>query len=113
MGATAEARATAFATRLARACADALGELVVSALLHGSLTLGDFVPGRSDVDLLLVVARRLEDEELRVLTERVRRSPRLPPGRVDLRVVTREVAAVPVPVPPMEAGFAPPAGAGP
>jgi hypothetical protein len=106
MGATAEASATAFATRLARACADVLGDLVVSALLHGSLTLGDFVPGRSDIDLLLVVVRRLKDEELGALTERVSAEGALTPGRVDLRVVTREVAAVPVPAPPMEAGFA-------
>jgi Nucleotidyltransferase domain len=32
---------------------------MVSAILHGSLTLGDFAPGRSDIDLLveLSVAR--------------------------------------------------------
>ena len=106
MGATAEARANAFADLLARACVDVLGHLAVSVLLHGSLTLGDFVPGRSDIDLLLIVARRLEDEELGALTERVSALSALSPSRVDLRVLTREVAAAPVPLPPMEAGFA-------
>jgi Nucleotidyltransferase domain len=67
---------------LARSCADALRETVAGVILHGSLTLGDYLPGRSDVDLLVVVD---------------------PPGRVDLRVVTRQVAGAPTPAPPMEA----------
>jgi predicted nucleotidyltransferase len=32
-----------------------LGEAVAGVILHGSLTLDDYVPGRSDVDLLVVV----------------------------------------------------------
>jgi predicted nucleotidyltransferase len=121
MGSAEEATAISFAARLAGACADALSDvsnpsrirsrdpssdLLVSALLHGSLTMGDFIPGRSDIDLFLVVARRLEDHELSALTDRVRALSAETPRRVDLRVVTREVAAKPVPAPPMEAGYA-------
>jgi hypothetical protein len=102
----ASATATAFAERLARACADVLGDLVVAALLHGSLTLGDFVPGRSDVDLLLVVGRRLQDRELSALAETAGALSAGVPHRVDLRLVTRGVAATPSPAPPLEAGFA-------
>jgi predicted nucleotidyltransferase len=31
-----------------------VGDTVAAVILHGSLTLGDFLPGRSDVDLLAV-----------------------------------------------------------
>src|SRR5919204_460856 len=51
------------AERLASRCASALGEQLVAAILHGSLTLGDFTPGRGDVDLLLVVERPLSDKQ--------------------------------------------------
>jgi hypothetical protein len=44
-----------FAQTLAGACAGALGETVAGVILHGSLTLDDYVPGRSDVDLLVVI----------------------------------------------------------
>jgi hypothetical protein len=40
---------------VARACAGALGETAAGVILHGSLTLGDYLPGRSDLDLLMVV----------------------------------------------------------
>jgi hypothetical protein len=39
-----------FAEVLARSCAGALGETVAGVILHGSLTLDDYIPGRSDVD---------------------------------------------------------------
>lgn len=39
---------------LARTCAAILGPNLHAAVLHGSLTLGDFEPGRSDIDLMLV-----------------------------------------------------------
>jgi predicted nucleotidyltransferase len=44
-----------FAQTLAGACAGALGETVAGVILHGSLTLDDYVPGCSDVDLLVVI----------------------------------------------------------
>ena len=93
--------ATRYAGSLARAAAGALGDTVAAVILHGSLTLGDYLPGRSDVDLLAVVDDPLDDQRLEVLTGAVAAAPA--PARVDLRVVTRRVAAAPTPAPPMEA----------
>jgi Domain of unknown function (DUF4111)/Nucleotidyltransferase domain len=90
-----------FAGALARAAAGALGDTVAAVILHGSLTLGDFLPGRSDVDLLAVVDGPLDDAQVDALTGAVAAEP--PPARVDLRVVTRQVAAASTPAPPMEA----------
>jgi predicted nucleotidyltransferase len=95
-------RALAFAARLASRCSDALGEALVSVILHGSLTLDDFVPGRSDMDLLVVVAAPLDDEQLTALRDQLAEDA---PRRVDLRVVTRATAAAPTPAPTMEAAF--------
>jgi predicted nucleotidyltransferase len=50
-----------FAEVLARSCAEELGETVAGVIQHGSLTLGDYLPGRSDVDLLVVVDDPLTD----------------------------------------------------
>jgi len=71
-------------------------------VLHGLLTLDDYIPGRSDVDLLAVVDDLLTDAQLAALTEAVAAQRPPAPGRVDLRVVTRQVAASPH-QPPMEA----------
>jgi predicted nucleotidyltransferase len=61
--------AARFAGVLASTCAGALGETVAGVVLHGSLTLGDYLPGRSDVDLLVVVDEPLTDARLAALTE--------------------------------------------
>jgi predicted nucleotidyltransferase len=95
--------AARFAGVLTRTCAGALGETVAGVVLHGSLTLGDYLPGRSDVDLLVVVDEPLTDARLAALTEAVAAQRPAASGRVDLRVVTRQVAAAPTPAPPMEA----------
>jgi predicted nucleotidyltransferase len=92
-----------FAGALARSCADALGEAVAGVILHGSLTLGDYLPGRSDVDLLVVVDDPLTDARSAALTQAAAAYQARAPGRVDLRVVTRQVAGAPTPAPPMEA----------
>jgi hypothetical protein len=42
--------------RLAANLVEALGDDLLSLALHGSLALGDFAPGRSDLDLLAVLA---------------------------------------------------------
>ena len=76
---------------------------MLGVILHGSLTLGGYVPGSSDIDLLVVVAQSLADRQLGRLTEAMAAERRLSPGRVDLRVVSREVAGAPRPAPPMEA----------
>ena len=94
--------AARFAEMLAGSCARALGEAVAGVIVHGSLTLDDYVPGQSDVDLLVVVDDPLTDTQVAALTEAVERQLPRAPGRVDLRVVTRPVAASPTPAPPME-----------
>ena len=60
-----------FAEALAGSCAQALGPTVASVILHGSLTLGDYLPGRSDIDLLVVVDDPLTDAQVDGLTEAV------------------------------------------
>jgi hypothetical protein len=92
-----------FAEMLARSCWRALGETVAGVILHGSLTLDDYLPGRSDVDLLVVVQDPLTDAQLAALIEALAGHRPRAPGSVDLRVVTRQVAASPTPAPPMEA----------
>jgi hypothetical protein len=94
--------ASRFTETLARACAAALGRAVAWVILQGSLTL-DYVPGRSDLDLLVVVHDPLSDAQLTALTEAMASRRAEAPGPVDLRVVTRQVAASPTPAPPMEA----------
>jgi Domain of unknown function (DUF4111)/Nucleotidyltransferase domain len=97
--------ASRFAETLAASCATALGDTVAGVILHGSLTLGDYLPGRSDIDLLVVVEDPLTDRRLDALTQAVAAQRPRAPGRVDLRVVTRQVAASPTPAPPMEASI--------
>jgi predicted nucleotidyltransferase len=53
-----------FAEALARSCARALGETVAGVILHGSLTRADYLPGRSDVDLLVMVDGPLTDAQV-------------------------------------------------
>ena len=92
-----------FARTLAHACVGALGEAVTGVILHGSLTLDDYVPGRSDLDLLVVVDNPLGDAQLAALIEAMASRRAEAPGPVDLRVVTRQVAASPTAAPPLEA----------
>jgi Domain of unknown function (DUF4111)/Nucleotidyltransferase domain len=91
-----------FAEALARACAAVLDRAVAGMILHGSLGLGDYLPGRSDVDLV-VVDEPLSDAQVAALTEAMASCRAKAPGPVDLRLVTRQVAASPTPAPPMEA----------
>jgi Domain of unknown function (DUF4111)/Nucleotidyltransferase domain len=92
-----------FAQTLAGACAGALGKTVAGVILHGSLTLDDYVPGRSDLDLLVVIDDPLGDARLAALVEAMASRRAAAPGPVDLRLVTRQVAASPTPAPPLEA----------
>ena len=84
-----ELTAVRYAQRLADACAAQLGDHFVAAFLHGSLGLGGFVHGRSDVDILLVA------EEAAPIRRAVASLPMEPPARVDLRVATRRTACSP------------------
>ena len=93
--------AAALAAEIAAACSEVLGDRLVAVILHGSLVLGDYSPGRSDVDLLAVVERPLTDDELAAL-EQVLLARRAGAAGIDLRVVTRAVAAAPTESPAME-----------
>jgi Domain of unknown function (DUF4111)/Nucleotidyltransferase domain len=95
--------ALAYADALAQAASRALDDALAAVILHGSLTLGDYLPGRSDIDLLLIVADPLTDAQLAGLAKAVGQQRPRAPIRVDLRVVTRTAAGVPTPLPPMEA----------
>jgi hypothetical protein len=95
-------QALAIAEELAAVCVRELGDAVVAVILHGSLVLGDFRPGRSDVDVLVVVERPLRDGEIEALRERVDGLRTQQPGGIDVRVVTRAVAAAPTPAPALE-----------
>ncbi|HEX4527252.1 MAG TPA: nucleotidyltransferase domain-containing protein [Gaiellaceae bacterium] len=79
---------------LSRACVTALPDATV--ILHGSLALGDFRPGRSDIDLLVI--SDLPTEGLVAAVERVWRQD---PTNLDLRVVTYAAAARPTKTPHM------------
>lgn len=101
---TASAReALEFADAIAQASSQALGDAPAGVALHGSLTLGDYLPGRSDIDLLVVVDDPLNHRQPAALAEAVGQERAEAPIRVDLRVVTRDVAAAPTPLLPMEA----------
>ena len=67
----AECDAVRLADELAADFTRLLGDLVVAVILHGSLVLGDFVPGRSDIDVLVVVQRPLADGELEALRDAI------------------------------------------
>jgi Domain of unknown function (DUF4111)/Nucleotidyltransferase domain len=79
-----------------------LGEIVGSVILHGSLVLGDYIPGQSDVDLLAVVDGPLGRAQSEALARALIAEQAPAPSRADFRAVTREVAATPPEVPPME-----------
>ena len=87
--------AVAAVERLVGSCEAVLDTPVVSAILHGSLALADFRPGRSDLDLLIVVDDPLADSEADALVAAVRDADPGPAGGIDLVVVTRESAAAP------------------
>ena len=94
--------ALAHAERIAAVCERVLGETVRSVILHGSLALGDYVPGRSDIDLLAIVAHPLAEAHTAELTRALIAEQANTSHRVDLRVVTAAVAAAPTEAPPME-----------
>ncbi len=74
--------------RLAAACTSVLPDATV--IVTGSLALGDYQPGKSDVDLLV-----LSDAPTDGLVEAVEQAWGQEPGEFDLRVVRYAVAARP------------------
>jgi predicted nucleotidyltransferase len=94
-------KALGLAEELTAICARTLPPLA-GAILHGSLATGAFVPGRSDVDVLAIVAGEPTAAELAALTSAVEglRGDAVAPA--DLCVVTRRTAAAPSPAPRVE-----------
>jgi hypothetical protein len=75
---------------------------MVTAILHGSLVFDDFMPGRSDLDLLVVVDRPLADAERAALEAMGAKECAEGEYPIDLRVVTLSAASRPARVPEME-----------
>ena len=96
------AEALGFARRVTAISRRELGEELRSVILHGSLVFDDYRPGHSDVDLLVIVKRPLDDAQIARLADIVVAEQTAAPARLDLRVVTEAAAANPSEAPPME-----------
>jgi len=92
--------AAQYARALARVAAQVVAEDLAGVYLYGSGATGPFAPGRSDLDLVVVVRDWLDDEQVGLLLERLRqvRRPRSVKG-LDLWVVPAAAAAVQQPTP--------------
>ncbi len=90
------------AERLADLCVDVLGDRLRSVVLHGSLVAGGFRPGRSDLDLLVVVDEGLTDARAIALEAGVATADAGDAAGIDLHVVTAEVARTPTRDPGLE-----------
>jgi hypothetical protein len=77
---------------------------VVAQIVHGSLTTSDFAPGRSDVDLLVIVSVPLGDEQKARLADAVTALTREHRAWLDYRVVTADSALHPQEVPKLDFG---------
>lgn len=74
----------------------------MSVILHGSLASGDFVPGRSDIDLLVVINHELADDEIDALVSTVRAAQLGGAAGIDLLVAAATVCTAPSPRPPLQ-----------
>jgi len=76
---------------------------LIGVYVHGSATTGEFVPSRSDVDVLVVCSRRLADAEKATIGRELseRRVP-CPGVGLELSVITQETATEPAGAPPFE-----------
>jgi Nucleotidyltransferase domain/Domain of unknown function (DUF4111) len=80
-----------------------LGPALVGVYLHGSAALGGWEPTQSDVDLLVVAGRPLDQREKQMVGARLQHPSLQSPGAgLELSVVTAAVAADPPRLPPWE-----------
>lgn len=88
-----------YASRLTAELAGLLDDQLTAAYLHGSAALGGWVADRSDVDILVVVARQLPGPAVAATGELLMRSATACPGRrgLECSVVTAAQAARPAP----------------
>jgi hypothetical protein len=96
------ASALAIADELSSEARRVLGSNVLGVILHGSLASGDFVPGQSDIDILVVVHVPVPDAQQQRLSARVVAIARRRRAWIDLRVVTAEEAGHPQRPPALE-----------
>jgi predicted nucleotidyltransferase len=88
------AAAEELANELVAQCGEIVDDGIVAAVLHGSLATGSYVPGRSDVDVLIVVEDAPPDDQLLAIRDLViRLASRAGVGGLDLHVLTRAAAA--------------------
>lgn len=82
-----------YLTAIARRCRDVLGEDMVGVYAGGSLALDGYRPGRSDIDVAVVVADRLDEHVKRSLVAALRHESLPCPARgLELVVYRAEVA---------------------
>jgi len=88
---------------LVRATEESLGESLLGVYAAGSVALGAYEPGRSDVDVALVTSTALSSQQKRDLVERLRHESLPCPARgLELVAYRREVAAAGTPGPGFE-----------
>jgi predicted nucleotidyltransferase len=100
-----ESSARMHAERLVDDTTHQVGADLVAAYLHGSVVGDDFVPGLSDLDVLVVVERQLSDPTVASLVEAAGAVGRSAGLNVDLRLVTQEAAGNADRHPLLEAGI--------
>jgi sulfate permease, SulP family len=94
-----------YVEEVARRARDVLGDEVVGVYLHGSAAYGGFVAGRSDLDILIVVRRRLSRELKRKLGEAITPPALTPPigaKGLECHVVTLKTIRHPPAIPRLE-----------
>ncbi len=100
---TGDDRADAYLVRLAQRARDVLGATFVGAYVLNSGARGDYVSGRSDLDVALIVTGAVDDGTKRDLADAVRHgSLPCPAPRLELVVYRLDVAREPGPRPPFE-----------
>ena len=87
---------------LAESFADIIGDGLRSVILHGSLATGDFYPGRSDIDILVVIANSLTQTQVDALKDSVCHCDIGNATGIDLHVITGEVGDRRTSAPPLE-----------
>lgn len=93
----------AYLNRIVATLEEALGAGLVGVYLHGSLAMGGFTPGRSDVDVLAVCAEPLSTKQGVELGEALDAIPRPPSGgNLEFSLVTEAEARRPSSKPSFE-----------
>jgi Domain of unknown function (DUF4111)/Nucleotidyltransferase domain len=90
------------ADRICGSVLDIVGAAGRSVILHGSLAVGGFCPGRSDIDLLVVIDGGLTDAQATALEGVVREADVGTAAGIDLHVVTVRAAGTPARAPALE-----------